>query len=160
MDQNPALVQTAPPSKQGAAPLILIHDGGGTTFSYHCLKSLHRTVYAIHNPRFYSGRVWAGGITAMAKVYVEMIRSVVPSGGSLILGGKLPVPPLQADSVERLGSAQTLCEPGTMRTPPFFLSRKLVVCPLAKSCERATSRLTFLEGGHSAASYPSKSPAS
>ncbi len=92
MDQNPALVQTAPPSKQGAAPLILIHDGGGTTFSYHCLKSLHRTVYAIHNPRFYSGRVWAGGITAMAKVYVEMIRSVVPLGGPWILGGKFRVP--------------------------------------------------------------------
>lgn len=78
--------------------MILIHDGGGTTFSYHCLKSLHRTVYAIHNPRFYSGRVWAGGITAMAKVYVEMIRSVLPLGGSLILGGKFP-PRLQVDSV-------------------------------------------------------------
>ena len=89
MEQNPALVQVAPSSKQGAAPLILIHDGGGTTFSYHCLKPLHRTVYAIHNPRFYSGRIWAGGITAMAEVYVEMIRSVVPSRGSLILGGKL-----------------------------------------------------------------------
>lgn len=98
MDPNPALVQTAPSFKPGAAPLILIHDGGGTTFSYHCLKSLHRTVYAIHNPRFYSGRVWAGGITAMAKVYVEMIRSVLPLGGSLILGGKFP-PLLQVDSV-------------------------------------------------------------
>ena len=135
MDQNPALVQTAPPSKQGAAPLILIHDGGGTTFSYHCLKSLHRTVYAIHNPRFYSGRVWAGGITAMAKVYVEMIRSVVPSGGSLILGGKLPVPSLQADSVKRLESTQNPLRAWNHESSPFFCSRKLVVCPLAKSCE-------------------------
>jgi len=87
MEQNPALVQTAPSSQEDAAPLILIHDGGGTTFSYHCLPSLKRTVYAIHNPRFYSGRVWAGGIPAMAKVYLELIRSVVPSG-PLILGGE------------------------------------------------------------------------
>lgn len=97
MDQNPALVQTAPSSTRGAAPLILIHDGGGTTFSYHCLQSLNRTVYAIHNPRFYSGRVWAGGIAAMAKVYVELIRTVVPLG-SLILGGKwCPILPAELD---------------------------------------------------------------
>ena len=87
MQENPSLVQSPPPSKQGTAPLILIHDGGGTTFSYHCLHSLDRAVYAIHNPRFYSGRAWSGGIATMAKVYVELIRAVVPSG-NLILGGQ------------------------------------------------------------------------
>ena len=86
MEQNPALVQTAPSPEQRTAPLFLIHNGGGTTFSYHRLEALHRTVYAIHNPRFYSGRAWAGCLVAMAKVYVELIRSVVRSG-PLILGG-------------------------------------------------------------------------
>lgn len=87
MEQNPTLVQLASSSQQDAAPLILTHDGGGTTFSYHCLPPLDRTVYAIHNPRFYSGRRWANGIPEMAKVYLELIRSVVPSG-SLIVGGE------------------------------------------------------------------------
>ena len=87
MQENPTLIQTCPSNCPGKAPLILIHDGGGTTFSYHALKPLNRTVYAIHNPRFYSGRPWVGGIPAMAKVYVELIRSVVQSG-EIILGGK------------------------------------------------------------------------
>ena len=126
MDQNPALVQVAPSSKQGAAPLILIHDGGGTTFSYHCLKPLHRNVYAIHNPRFYSGRIWAGGITAMAEVYLEMIRSVVPLGGSLILGGKLCLL-LLADSVKTLGSAQISCKSKNMEPRCFLQTERVSV---------------------------------
>lgn len=120
MDQNPALVQTAPLSKQGAAPLILIHDGGGTTFSYHCLKSLHRTVYTIHNPRFYSGRVWAGGITAMAKVYVEMIRSVVPLGGSWILGGKFRAPLSRQTLSEDLVRPKAFASLEPWNSPYFF----------------------------------------
>jgi Thioesterase domain len=86
MQRNPTLVQSAPSHRVNAVPLVLIHDGGGTTFSYHCLGSLQRTVYAISNPRFYSGRAWAGGIAAMARVYADLIRSVVPSR-KVLLGG-------------------------------------------------------------------------
>ncbi|KAI4170614.1 MAG: hypothetical protein LQ343_004846 [Gyalolechia ehrenbergii] len=47
---------------------------------------MQRTVYAISNPYFFSGRAWSGGIPAMAKVYLELIRSVIPSG-KFIIGG-------------------------------------------------------------------------
>lgn len=88
MQRNPSLVQQGPSSsRRGAIPLILIHDGGGTTFSYHCLGPLQRTVYAIHNPKFYTGRPWKGGIPAMAKVYADLIRIIVPSG-KVLLGGQ------------------------------------------------------------------------
>lgn len=35
-----------------AIPVFLIHDGGGTTFAYHCLDPLDRSVYGIFNPIF------------------------------------------------------------------------------------------------------------
>lgn len=60
-------------------PLILIHDGGGTTFAYHCLSPLGRPVYGIANPRFESGRPWEGGIPEMADTYVAMVRKTVSS---------------------------------------------------------------------------------
>jgi Thioesterase domain len=87
MQRNLTLVQSAPLHRVNAVPLVLIHDGGGTTFSYQCLGSLQRTVYGIRNPRFYSGRAWAGGIAAMARVYADLIRSVVTSG-KVLLGGR------------------------------------------------------------------------
>lgn len=86
MQRTPFLAQVAPLSRQEAVPLVLIHAGGGTTFSYHCLGSLKRTVYTIHNPRFYSGQSWAGGITTMGRVYADQIRTVI-TAGKVLLGG-------------------------------------------------------------------------
>lgn len=82
MLDNPETVQ--PPSKShapSALPLILIHDGGGTTFAYHCLPPVPRAVYAIHNPRFEAGGRWDGGVREMARVYASMIRELVWSAG-------------------------------------------------------------------------------
>jgi thioesterase domain-containing protein len=86
MPDNPEVVQPAEFGTPGATPIFLIHDGGGTTFAYHCLGSLSRPVYGIWNPKFYSGRPWEGGIPEMARVYVDMIRKAVadpsfPGGG-------------------------------------------------------------------------------
>ncbi|KAK5999256.1 putative thioesterase gloN [Cladobotryum mycophilum] len=79
------------PSGNGAMPLILIHDGGGTCFSYRLLGQLGRAVYTIENPRFQSGRPWKGGIQEMAEVYVELIRCMRSKGTlpteSFLLGG-------------------------------------------------------------------------
>lgn len=84
---NPSTIQKVPASAAaGQLPLVLIHDGGGTCFSYRLLEFLGRPVYGIHNPRFQSGRPWKGGIEEMARVYVELVRSLFPTG-AFILGG-------------------------------------------------------------------------
>ncbi|OJD13956.1 hypothetical protein AJ78_05643 [Emergomyces pasteurianus Ep9510] len=80
------LIQPAPPGLETAVPLVLIHDGGGTTVSYCYLDFLDRAVYGIQNPRLYSGQPWAHGLPEMARVYADLILSVVPSG-PLLLGG-------------------------------------------------------------------------
>lgn len=56
---------------------ILIHDGGGTTYPYHCLGALYRNVYAIRNPYFYSGNIFLGGLPQMGKVYADYIRTAI-----------------------------------------------------------------------------------
>ncbi|KAK6541952.1 hypothetical protein TWF694_007724 [Orbilia ellipsospora] len=83
MEQNPSIIQ---PYGSGI-PLVLIHDGGGTTYSYHGLKSLDRPVYGIHNPRFYSGRAFKGGIPEMARIYAQLIELLDFHGRPFIIGG-------------------------------------------------------------------------
>jgi thioesterase domain-containing protein len=77
--ENPDVVQHAMFSRPGALPVFLIHDGGGTTFAYHCLGELKRPVYGIWNPRFYSGNPWDDGLDEMARTYVDMVRKTVSS---------------------------------------------------------------------------------
>ncbi|KAK1998302.1 alpha/beta-hydrolase [Colletotrichum falcatum] len=72
------VVQPAPPgSGEMRTPLFLVHDGGGTTFAYHCLGPLGRAVFGIANPRFHSGVPWDGGLPEMAETYLQMIRATV-----------------------------------------------------------------------------------
>ena len=88
-DTNPHLIQEAPRAApwMKPAPLVLIHDGGGTTFSYHCLGNLDRTVYGISNPHYKSGETkWEDGLHGMARHYLKLIKTVIPRG-KLILGG-------------------------------------------------------------------------
>ncbi|KAG7139614.1 thioesterase BOA10 like protein [Verticillium longisporum] len=73
------VVQYPQHAAPGTTPLILIHDGGGTSFAYHCLDPLRRPVYAIANPHFHSGAPWPGGIREMAELYVAMVRRTVDS---------------------------------------------------------------------------------
>ncbi len=56
------------------------------SLTIHCLGSLKRIVYTIHNPRFYSGQSWAGGVTTMGRVYADLIRTVI-TAGKVLLGG-------------------------------------------------------------------------
>jgi thioesterase domain-containing protein len=58
---------------------ILIHDGGGTTYPYHCLGALYRNVYGIRNPYFFSGDIFPGGLPEMGKVYADYIRDAIKS---------------------------------------------------------------------------------
>ncbi|EED21575.1 hypothetical protein TSTA_088110 [Talaromyces stipitatus ATCC 10500] len=85
LDSNPSVIQFGPAGQRNV-PLILFHDGGGTTMSYHYLGDLNRTVYGIHDPRFIHGRPWRDGIPEMARTYANLVRSVVPRG-QVILGG-------------------------------------------------------------------------
>lgn len=86
---NPTQVQYVPPGKlqNAPCPLVLIHDGGGTTFSYHLLGSLGRDVWAMHNPKFFSGSTMPGGIDEMAAAYVENIERAGLFGPIMLGGG-------------------------------------------------------------------------
>lgn len=85
-ETNPNLISEPLSPHTSAAPLVLIHDGGGTTYSYHLLGDLGRTVYGIFNPNYETGMRWEGGIPEMARHYLALIKSVVPRG-RIILGG-------------------------------------------------------------------------
>lgn len=67
------------------APLVLLHDGGGTTFAYHCLGRLGRTVYGISNPYFKTEKKWQS-LTDMARHYADIIKATIPHG-NVIIGG-------------------------------------------------------------------------
>ncbi|ROV88647.1 hypothetical protein VMCG_10320 [Cytospora schulzeri] len=89
-DENPCLVYDAEdgPNSQRSShiPIVMIHDGGGTCFAYYCLNPIGRPMYEIHNPHFYSGKPWPGGIPEMAQHYVGLMRKMVPRG-RILLGG-------------------------------------------------------------------------
>lgn len=77
MEENPELIQNGQnfdDMRFRAAPVFLIHDGGGTTFAYHCLNSLGRPTYGIYNPHFRSGGVFEGGVRGMGRLYAGIIR--------------------------------------------------------------------------------------
>lgn len=82
-ETNPSVIQdgaTAP------TPLVLIHDGGGTTYSYYLLDDLGRVLLGIANPRFETGPVWEGGLREMATLYASMVAERI-GAGRVILGG-------------------------------------------------------------------------
>ncbi|QPG97757.1 hypothetical protein C2857_006820 [Epichloe festucae Fl1] len=85
---NPTQVQYVPAGKAAnpPPPLVLIHDGGGTTFSYFILGSLARDVWAVHNPRYFDGVPWEGGMDEMARTYLGYLADEGLSG-PIILGG-------------------------------------------------------------------------
>ena len=86
LDANPSSIQPGPARQTNRTPLVLIHDGSGLIFSYFLLGPLGRPVYGIYNPNFESGGNWEGGLHEMAKAYVPLVKSVVPSG-KVLLGG-------------------------------------------------------------------------
>lgn len=91
-DENPCLIFDAEDGDglqtTSQIPLILIHDGGGTCFSYHCLSPLGRPTYEIHNPRYYTQQPWTGGIPEMAQHYAGLIKtSTTIPRGRILLGG-------------------------------------------------------------------------
>ncbi|KAG9249432.1 Alpha/Beta hydrolase protein [Emericellopsis atlantica] len=85
---NPELMQKKPRVKKNipALPLVLIHDGGGTTAGFWSLGKLQRDVWVIHNPKFWSGASWQRGMDEMALHYLSLIRARGISG-RIVLGG-------------------------------------------------------------------------
>ena len=81
IEENPELVQAEswvrPDSWSGKTPVFLIHDGGGTTFAYHCLESLHRFTYAVRNPHFFNENRFEGGLPEMGRLYATWIREAI-----------------------------------------------------------------------------------
>ncbi|KAK2755920.1 putative secondary metabolism biosynthetic enzyme [Arachnomyces sp. PD_36] len=85
---NPIRVQPAPQQKRenSPTPLVLIHDGSGTTFSYFILGDLQREVWAIHNPYHDRSMPLEGGINEMARHYIDLMQAAGISG-RIFLGG-------------------------------------------------------------------------
>ncbi|KAI2469048.1 alpha/beta-hydrolase [Annulohypoxylon bovei var. microspora] len=90
---NPALIYQGPSARAASlltkqrAPLILVHDGGGTNFSYHLLNPIDRPLWGIENARLHDGGWWEGGIAQMAEHYVGLLAKILPEGGDILLGG-------------------------------------------------------------------------
>ncbi|KAI0107368.1 alpha/beta-hydrolase [Hypoxylon sp. NC0597] len=87
---NPALIYQGPSEailSKPRAPLILIHDGGGTSFSYHLLDPIDRPLWGIENARLHDGGWWEGGISEMAAHYIGLLGKILPQGGDILLGG-------------------------------------------------------------------------
>lgn len=82
---NPFKLQSAPGSQK--TPLVLIHDGGGTTFAYFFLGNMKREVWALHNPNYWDSKKWEGGLDEMAKHYIVLIRNA-GIRGKIYLGGE------------------------------------------------------------------------
>ncbi|KAI0532817.1 acetyl-CoA synthetase-like protein [Xylaria digitata] len=81
----PALIQDDPDFSE-LPPLILIHDGGGTTINYYYLGDLERHVWGISNEKLVDETAWPGGIHQMAQTYIDLILLELPRG-PLIFGG-------------------------------------------------------------------------
>ncbi|GAB0138687.1 hypothetical protein EsDP_00006913 [Epichloe bromicola] len=88
MDDNPLRLQFRPRAARfpSAAPLVLIHDAGGTIYSYLRLGDLKRDVWAIADPYFESAKPWEGGFGEMAEHYRQLIESA-GIRGPILLGG-------------------------------------------------------------------------
>ncbi|OTA75928.1 hypothetical protein M434DRAFT_266372 [Hypoxylon sp. CO27-5] len=87
---NPALIYQGPSEailSKPRAPLILIHDGGGTSFSYHLLDPIDRPLWGIENAKLHDGGWWEGGIPEMAAHYIGLLAKIMPQGGDILLGG-------------------------------------------------------------------------
>lgn len=80
IEENPELVQpenwARMKSWTGKTPVFLFHDGGGTTFAYHCLDPVKRFVYGIRNPYFFNGKRFEG-IPEMAAQYIKWVKDAV-----------------------------------------------------------------------------------
>ena len=90
-EENPYLIEDPESiAETGSTALVLIHDGGGTTFSYHCLSSIGRRVYGIYNPKFWTGDRFEGGIPEMAQHYVDLLLEEFAYQGEtkVFLGGE------------------------------------------------------------------------
>ncbi|XXH01951.1 hypothetical protein Hte_008314 [Hypoxylon texense] len=91
--KNPSLIHEGPTQSatsmlsRSRLPLILVHDGGGTAFSYHLLDRINRPLWGIENAKLHDGGWWDGGVPAMAAHYIELIGKIMPEGGDILLGG-------------------------------------------------------------------------
>ncbi|KAF8125139.1 hypothetical protein EV363DRAFT_1453999 [Boletus edulis] len=66
-------------------PLYLVHDGSGLVSHYERLLPLHRDVWGLSNPRFFSGDPWET-LEEMAQGYAQTIEQHAHDG-ALMLGG-------------------------------------------------------------------------
>jgi pimeloyl-ACP methyl ester carboxylesterase len=72
-----------PPPK----PLVLIHDGGGSSFNYFTLGSLDRDVWTVHSPTYRTGAPFSGGMDSIARQYITLLQKAGIKG-KILLGGE------------------------------------------------------------------------
>ncbi|KIY47273.1 ketoacyl-synt-domain-containing protein [Fistulina hepatica ATCC 64428] len=71
-------------AKPGKDTLVLVHDGSGMIDHYYALHNMDRTLWAIPNPRIFSGQPWTS-LSGMATSYAGFVTDKVPE--PVILGG-------------------------------------------------------------------------
>ncbi|KAJ6787423.1 hypothetical protein PWT90_03263 [Aphanocladium album] len=85
IEENPELVQpenwARMKSWTGKTPVFLFHDGGGTTFAYHCLDPIKRFTYGVRNPYFFNEKKFEGGLPQMAAQYAAWVKEAVAADG-------------------------------------------------------------------------------
>ncbi|KAI1769355.1 putative polyketide synthase [Hypoxylon sp. FL1150] len=90
LDRQPELIQVAPSSEitgndEREPALFLIHDGSGLCTHYYRLDSLHRPVYALHDPKFLDPSDNWTSLGEMADEYARQVAST--TAGPYLLGG-------------------------------------------------------------------------
>ncbi|WP_373516844.1 amino acid adenylation domain-containing protein, partial [Pricia sp.] len=114
--------------KEGSEkPLFCIHAGGGHVFFYTILTKYigpHRPIYALQASGVYAGKEMHHSIEAMAKDYLQAIRSVQPEGPynimvycfSVAVGHEMAIQLTQAGETANLIVMDTMTDPWKLDT--------------------------------------------
>ena len=90
LNEQPEIVEVFQPSEsvqghQKPSALFLVHDGSGVCTHYHRLASLHRPVYALHDPKLLDPFDSWSSLGEMADHYANVAESVTT--GPYLVGG-------------------------------------------------------------------------
>lgn len=108
-------------------PLFCIHAGGGHVFFYNVLTKYigaHRPIYALQASGVYAGMEMHHSIEAMAKDYLQAIRSIQPIGPynimvycfSVAVGHEMVIQLIQAGETANLIVMDTMTDPWKLDT--------------------------------------------
>ncbi|SJX66636.1 related to Polyketide synthase [Sporisorium reilianum f. sp. reilianum] len=84
--KKPVLLRKGSSSSEGDTPLFLLPDGSGMSTVYQHFHAIDRPIYSINSPFLADASAWNGGVTQIARYYLESMKLVQPSGPWLVGG--------------------------------------------------------------------------